>query len=155
VAELNARMREESGMQNKKISRRDFFGWVIKGGLLTALAGMAFPVLSYLWPVTRQGLNMGQKELGTVEDIPIWGSKKVIIGDSAFIVIRTPDEIKVFSAICTHLGCIVEWDAQRKGLVCPCHAAFFDLEGRIVSGPPPKPLSSFKAEVVNGKIYIR
>ena len=50
--------------------------------------------------------------------------------------IRTPQGFRAFSAICTHLGCIVGWDAARHQIACPCHAGFFDINGRPVAGPP-------------------
>ncbi len=140
---------------DKKVSRRDFIDWIIKGGLLVTLSGMVFPALEYLWPVTRRGPAAGAQEVGRVEDIPLWGAKKVILGGGALLLIRTPEKIKAFSASCTHLGCLVEWDSQKKEILCPCHAGLFDMEGRVVSGPPPSPLPSYEVKVVDGKIYVK
>ena len=139
----------------KPMSRRDFLDWIIRGGLLATLAGMLIPALSYLWPVTRRGPTLAMKEVGSVDEFPVWGAKKVAIGGSAFLIIRTPKEIKAFSAICTHLGCIVFWNDQKRQIVCPCHAGFFDVEGRVISGPPPRPLSSYPVSVVDGKIFVK
>ena len=139
----------------KTLSRRDFISWVIKGGLLTTLAGMLFPALSYLWPVTQGGPVGSSEEVGTLDEIPVWGSKKVILGGSAVLLIRTPDQVKAFSAICTHLGCLVEWNGQKKGIDCPCHAGLFDLDGRVVSGPPPRALPAHDVWVADGKIFVK
>lgn len=138
----------------EKISRRDFFGWVIKSGFLVTLTGMLLPALEYLLPITRRGPASGMKEVARVEDIPIWSGKKVVLDGSALLLIRTPDKFKVFSAICTHLGCIVDWDEQKREILCPCHAGLFDLEGRVVSGPPPRPLPSHKVREIDGKIFV-
>lgn len=138
----------------EKVSRRDFIGWLIKGGLLATLAGMVLPALAYVWPVTRRGPAGGMQELGKLEDIPVWGAKKVILAGSAVLLVRTPREVKAFSAICTHLGCIVEWNGQKREILCPCHAGIFDTDGRVVSGPPPRPLPVYKARVVDGKIFV-
>ena len=139
----------------KKISRRDFVDWIIKGGLLATLAGMFFPALEYLWPVMRSGPAGGAQEVGRVDDIPLWGAQKVVLGGSVILLIRTSDKIKAFSASCTHLGCLVDWDDKKREVVCPCHAGLFDLEGRVVSGPPPQPLPSYDVKVVDGKIYVK
>ena len=139
---------------DKGVSRRDFVGWVITGGILTTLAGMLLPALEYILPVTRRGPGGGAKDVGALEDIPIWGSKKVVLAGSALILIRTPKELKAFSAICTHLGCIVDWDEKKKEILCPCHAGIFDVEGRVVAGPPPRPLVPHAVNVVNGKIFV-
>src|SRR3989338_7135204 len=130
-------------MDNQKdLSRRDFVGWMIKGGLVTSLGAMLWPAMEYLLPVMRRGPSSDAKEVGALDEIPVWGSKKVIFAGSAVLLVRTPSEVKAFSAICTHLGCIVDWDNQKREIQCPCHAGFFDLEGRVVSGPPPRPLPS-------------
>ncbi|MBI4395217.1 MAG: Rieske 2Fe-2S domain-containing protein [Candidatus Omnitrophica bacterium] len=153
-------MTEESKSTNpasfdRPMSRRDFIDWIIKGGLLTTLAGMLFPALAYLWPVTRRGPAHDMVEVGREDEIHVGGSKKVVLGGTALLVIRTATEFKAFSAVCTHLGCIVFWDSAKQLIACPCHAGFFDLSGRVVSGPPPRPLASHPVNVVDGKIFVK
>ncbi len=140
--------------ETDKISRRDFAGWIIKGGLLATLAGMILPALEYLLPVMRRGPGGGLKEIAKLDEIPVWGSKKVVLGGSAFILIRTATEVKAFSAVCTHLGCLVDWNGQKREIICPCHAGQFALDGHVVGGPPPRPLPSYPARVVDGKIFV-
>jgi cytochrome b6-f complex iron-sulfur subunit len=140
---------------NENMPRRDFLDWVIKGGLFATLAAMLIPALTYLWPVTRRGAATELIEVGTEDEIHVWGSKKVVIGGTALLVVRTPKEYKAFSAVCTHLGCIVSWNSERHQIECPCHAGFFDLEGRVISGPPPKPLPLHDVRVLNGKILVK
>ena len=77
--------------------------------------------------------------------------------NSYALVIRKepdPNSFVAFSAVCTHLGCNVTWDAKRKQIICPCHAGVFDLNGNVVSGPPPKPLPPLKVTVTEGVIYL-
>ena len=140
---------------DKKVSRRDFLGTCVRGGLAATLLGMLAPALAYLWPVTRRGPSMDLKEVGSVEDIPLWGSKKVNFGGSAVLLMRTPQGFKAFSAICTHLGCVVAWNEEKRQIQCPCHAGVFDADGRVVSGPPPRPLPEHRVSVVDGKIFIK
>ena len=140
---------------DQKISRRDFVGWIIRGGMFATLAGMILPALQYVWPVMGRGPSNEMEEVGRVDDIPVGGAKKVIVGGSALILIRTASEFKAFSAICTHLGCIVDWDTPKREFVCPCHAGVFDVEGRNVSGPPPRPLPSYAVKVADGKIFVK
>lgn len=138
----------------EKISRRDFFGWIIKSGFVATFAGMLFPALEYLLPVTRRGPASGMKEVARVEDVPVWGSKKVVLGGSALILVRTPEKVKAFSAICTHLGCLVDWEDKKHEFVCPCHAGLFDIDGKNVSGPPPRPLPAYSVRVTDGRIFV-
>lgn len=137
------------------LSRRSFIDLVIKGGLFVTLAAMIVPALNYLWPVTSHGPNSELEEVGKVDDIPVWGSKKIIVGGSAILVMRTPGEFKAVSAICTHLGCLVDWNEQKKQIICPCHAGTFDIDGQHISGPPPRPLPTYAVSVVNGKIFVK
>lgn len=142
-------------MENKPMPRRDFIGWIIRGGIFATLAGMVLPALEYLWPVMKRGPSTDLQEVGREDELPVWGSKKVILAGSALIILRTATGYKAFSAICTHLGCIVDWEGAKREIVCPCHAGVFDSEGRNVAGPPPRPLPSYAVSVANGKIYVK
>ncbi len=64
------------------------------------------------------------------------------------------DEVIAISAVCTHLGCIVTWDEEKKIFKCPCHDGRFDPEGRVISGPPPAPLKRHKTKFEDGRILI-
>ena len=58
------------------------------------------------------------------------------------------------SAVCTHLGCIVQWEKDKQGFLCPCHAGHYTSDGTVISGPPPKPLAKLPFTVANGTITI-
>jgi len=61
----------------------------------------------------------------------------------------------VFSAICTHLGCIVFWNQQKQVIQSPCHDGRFNpLTGAVVSGPPPRPLPAYEFEIVKDQVYV-
>ena len=139
----------------QKISRRTFVDWLLTGGLLAWIAGFIAPVLSYVWPAQRRGPSVQTVSAGKAEDLAEWQTKIVAINGHPVIVVHTPQGFRAFSAICTHLGCIVGWDAQRKLIACPCHAGFFDLNGRAVSGPPPRPLTEHGVAVVNGELIVK
>jgi cytochrome b6-f complex iron-sulfur subunit len=62
----------------------------------------------------------------------------------AIVIRRSRDEVAAFVAMCTHLQCIVHYDAATSRLVCPCHEAAFDLTGRPISGPPTRPLARLR-----------
>jgi Rieske Fe-S protein len=60
---------------------------------------------------------------------------------------REGDGYRALSAVCQHLGCRVRWDASKKQFLCPCHGGIYDRDGRVVSGPPPRPLERLKVRV--------
>ena len=73
----------------------------------------------------------------------------------AFIVQDSDGTLRVLSNRCTHLGCGVDWDGTAKQFKCPCHGGVFDAEGRVMEGPPPRPLTQLPFKVEDGTIFIR
>jgi cytochrome b6-f complex iron-sulfur subunit len=140
---------------NQKMSRRTFLDWLLMGGLFTW--GMAFvaPVISYVWPAQKRGPSTQTVSAGKTDDFADWQTKIVAVNGHPVIVVRTPQGFRAFSAICTHLGCIVGWDATRRQIACPCHAGYFDLNGRVVGGPPPRPLPEHGVVVVNNEVMVK
>lgn len=77
----------------------------------------------------------------------IGGSVVVENGSDKIVVIRTDaNSFAACSAICTHKGCVVEYEHDSKQLVCPCHDARFALDGKVVRGPAKKPLRSYATD---------
>ena len=139
----------------QKVSRRMFLDWLLTGGLIAWAIGFVAPVLSYVWPAQRRGPSAQTVSAGKAADFAEWQTKIVAVNWHPVIVIRTPQGFRAFSAICTHLGCIVGWDAQRRQIACPCHAGFFDINGRPVSGPPPRPLAELGVVVVDNEVMVK
>ncbi len=139
----------------KNVSRRNFLDWLLTGGL--AAWGIAFvaPVLSYVWPAQRQGPGEQMVSAGKAADFAEWQTKVIAAAGSPVLVVRLPQGFRAFSAICTHLGCVVQWDEKQHQIVCPCHGGSFDTTGRVLAGPPPRPLAPFDVVVVDGEVKVR
>ncbi|MBI2520833.1 MAG: Rieske 2Fe-2S domain-containing protein [Bdellovibrio sp.] len=138
-----------------RLGHRDFLGWILKGGIAVTLVGFIFPAITYLLPLTHQAPVGSMIDVGMEGDIPIGTAKKIISGGKVILVVHMASGFKAFSAICTHLGCIVDWDDKKHRIACPCHAGFFNPEdGTVISGPPPKPLLSYSIKVVNGRVMV-
>jgi menaquinol-cytochrome c reductase iron-sulfur subunit len=67
--------------------------------------------------------------------------------ETVFLVWDGDSTVRALSATCTHLGCQVRWEAKDKTFVCPCHGGVYDATGRVVGGPPPRPLDSVDTRV--------
>ncbi len=141
--------------EEKKISRRGFLDWLIAGGLLAWGVAFVAPVLSFVWPAQRRGPSVQTVSAGKADTFAEWQAKIIAVGGHPVIVVRTPQGFRAFSAICTHLGCIVGWDLQKRQIACPCHAGMFDLNGKPVSGPPPRPLAEHGVVVVNNEVMVK
>ena len=72
----------------------------------------------------------------------------------AYVKRTKEDEVIAISAGCTHLGCIVTWDVDKKIFKCPCHDGRYDTDGKVISGPPPAPLRRHKTKVEDGRIFL-
>jgi len=133
--------------------RRRFLG-VCLGGLLTAAAAaISYPLYLFLAP--RRTAALSEKVVLAEIDLPEGGAKFFEFAGSAAVLIRKRGgEIVAFSAVCTHLGCIVQWEKDKQGFLCPCHAGHYDANGAVTSGPPPKPLTRLPFMVANGKITV-
>ena len=75
---------------------------------------------------------------------------------TVFVVWDGKSSLHALSATCTHLGCQVRWDAESTHFRCPCHGGVFDAEGKVVSGPPPRPLERLDARLDGeGRVLVR
>lgn len=134
-------------------TRRGFLNWLI--GVCTAVTGaaLAIPGVAYLWPAAKGG-GASKVEVAGATDLQPGQSVSVQVGSQAVIVVRDRSGFKAFSASCTHLGCLVKWDGGRNEFFCPCHAAVFDANGQVVSGPPPAPLLEYVVKEVADKVLV-
>lgn len=141
--------------QKKVISRRSFLDYLLGGSLLATFVGIAAPVLYYLLPSKSAEGGGEAVAVGDESAVPKGKGKVFPYKEKAVIVINEEKAgLIALSAICTHLGCVVHYDEQKKQILCPCHSAVFDTKGNVVSGPAPKPLPSYKIAIASGKIMV-
>jgi len=134
-------------------TRRSFLDWVLVLGSVVVGAAMALPGFAYLWPAARGG-GASSIEVEGADALAPGQGKIVQLGSLPVVVVRDRSGFRAFSAVCTHLGCLVKWDAEKREFLCPCHAAVFDAQGRVVSGPPPAPLPELPVKEVEGKVFV-
>jgi menaquinol-cytochrome c reductase iron-sulfur subunit len=70
-------------------------------------------------------------------------------------VVKVDDQsVVAFAPNCTHLACAYHWEAAQNNFVCPCHASVFSVDGKVLSGPAPRPLDRYESRVESGKLLI-
>jgi nitrite reductase/ring-hydroxylating ferredoxin subunit len=147
-------MTEKDG-GGQQVSRRDFLAnAAMTVGLVATLGTAGIYGVRYLVPKAKvkkfvDVLVTNLKELtpgAAREFIDATGRKGILVNNNG--------KIKAFSKICTHLGCEVEWHAQKKEFFCPCHEGFFNADGKNIKGPPPRPLNEFKVTVKDDNVYV-
>jgi len=138
------------------VGRRTFLKYALGFSFLATAAGIVIPVVGYIWPPSRSGAAGESRVLvGTTKDLPPGRGKVFPVNDKPVMVVNTSQGVKAFSAICTHLGCICEWDQGRNIILCPCHDGRFNpVTGDVISGPPPRPLSPVAVSVEGENIYV-
>ncbi len=137
------------------MNRRRFVNLFLGGSILGTAASLLYPVIRYLIPPRQAEAAAKKLAAARVGEIAPNSAKLFRFGSSPAILINTAEgELRAFSAVCTHLTCTVNYEADTGTLFCPCHNGRFDLAGNVVSGPPPRPLESFEVEVSGSDIYV-
>ena len=129
-------------------SRRHFIDLLLGASILGWLASIAYPVIRYLRPLPQNGPT-GPTRLTREEAAKLEQDKFVIVPVSGqrVIVLQSPDQkLLAFSSKCTHEGCTVTFLPSQSIIWCPCHDGRYDLHGRVLSGPPPKPLPEYAVQ---------
>lgn len=145
-------------MDKSKTSRRGFLGWITKGGILALLGAVFYPVVRFLFPPTSGEANVAQVKLEFKRaDIEAEEKKAKTfrMGRSLGIIILTESgELKALQATCTHLDCTVQHRPDLGIIWCSCHNGRYDLDGKNISGPPPKPLEQFIVHEDGEDIFV-
>ncbi len=135
-------------------ARRDFLGKILFGGGIIASA-LAFFGAAFRFIVPKRRPPK-QKEVlvAHFDELPVGKAKPMEIAGQKVFVVHLAEGYRVLSAVCTHLGCLVQWQEDKQRFFCPCHKGVYDKEGKNIAGPPPKPLTNFRTEVKNGLVYV-
>lgn len=164
------------GKKSKKtgsMTRRTFFKSATAGigSVLAVMIG--YPLIDSLVSSSKALVKRTFSKLGSVNDIqnsfkPIVQPTKVNFSktdqdafvsftkpEQVWVVKKSPTDIKVFSPICTHLGCRYNWDEDKKQFVCPCHNSVYTIDGKVVSGPAPRDLDELPIEMKDGDLYVQ
>ena len=120
---------------------------------LSALGSFLYPLFRFLSPLEALGIT--KKVTLPKSEIPVGAFKDLLIRGTPSIIIHTNAKRYIaLSRVCTHLGCLVNFDKEKQIFICPCHGGEYDLEGNVIKGPPPKPLPRFAVKVENGNLVI-
>ncbi len=136
-------------------SRRRFLERVLALCGSAGVLALIYPAIAYVLPARRRGGGTERVRAGRTDDWKLWAVRKVAVRGKPVAVVRTDKGFRAFSLVCTHLGCIVHWNPSAKQFQCPCHAGVFDIDGRVVSGPPPRPLPQYKVVVAQNEVIVQ
>jgi len=133
--------------------RRRFLA-IMLGGVGSALGAMT------LWPLLRFFSPGGGGDAAVKIGVP---RDKVALngaylfdfrGRPAVLLQPKPGEYVALTAVCTHLGCIVKWVAEKQEFLCPCHGGRFSGEGAVLGGPPPADLENYPVTLEGDQLLV-
>ena len=134
-----------SSEPGNKRTRRGFIDVLLSLGFVGSLASVIYPVLRYLKPLGPSGAQ-GPLKL-TKDDLARLDREHMLIvraGPARILVFEDPQQkLRALDARCTHEGCTVQYVPGESLVWCACHNGKFDLEGRVLAGPPPRPLARY------------
>lgn len=137
----------------ENLDRRRFLSFSLGGIAAASAVAFVYPVYRYLSPLPEK--NAAAKITMPESDVREGEAKFFnYSGTPAVILKGGGGKIVAFSAVCTHLGCIIQWEKGARQFICPCHAGRYSPEGDVVSGPPPKPLKKLPVTQENGILTI-
>ena len=153
--------------ESKDLTRRAFhLAAVYVLGALIGLA-MAIPTLLYLLVPSRSRKETGFIDAGDVSQLTpgvpvevsfqqsrIDGWKLSTVKKTAWVVKEASNNVIAYGPQCTHLGCAYHWDMSAGKFICPCHASYFSVEGKVLDGPAPRPLDRYVTKVVDNRLQI-
>lgn len=136
-------------------ARRKFLNGLLGIFSLGGLAALVYPVVRFLSPVPRKGQAVSSVVAAKVGDLQPNSGTLFKFGTKPGILVMTPaGEYRAFNAICTHLGCTVQYSEKETQIWCACHNGHYDLNGNVVSGPPPRALEEYDVAVQDQQIVV-
>ncbi len=141
---------------DREITRRGFVNWFLATGAGAFFLSVLYPVSRYLIPPKVEESTAHAVTLSIEPGMVKPNTGQIFkFGNRPGILIRTPTgELRGFSAICTHLSCIVQYRPDISHIWCACHNGHFDLNGKNIIGPPPRPLEQFVVNVRGKQIVV-
>ena len=136
-----------------EVTRREFARYLVGAAGVMAAGNVGIAA----WTQLRR-INTGEpREIVPLDDVPVGETylfRYPADEDPAILVRLGDEEVVAFSQKCTHLGCVVYFEAEQDRWHCPCHEGNFDARtGEVISGPPPRPLGRIDVEIREGTIW--
>ena len=142
-------------MEQEASKRRKFLNYLLGTSAGATLTAIFYPIIKFMTPPEVTAATQNSVVAGRVPELAANSGKVFKFGNKPGLLVRTPaGDLKAFSATCTHLDCIVQYQPEMKGIWCACHNGRYDLNGQNVSGPPPRPLEEYVVNVRGDEIVV-
>ena len=134
--------------------RRRVLGFLVGSGMMASLVSVFYPVLRFVLPPMSGELD-ADTIAAKANELAVNSAKVFRMGNRPGILVHMADgTYRAFSAVCTHLNCTVQYRQREHDIWCACHNGVYNLQGGVVSGPPPKPLEQFDVHTRGDEIVV-
>jgi Rieske Fe-S protein len=141
--------------EGKTVERRRFLDILLSSSIVATLASIFYPIIEFIIPPKVTEAQQNNVVAGKVGELKPNSGKIFKFGSAPGILICTATgEYRAFSATCTHLDCTVQYRADAKQIWCACHNGQYDLMGKNIGGPPPRPLEVYAVNVRGEDIIV-
>ena len=149
-------MGEDAQRGDGDATRRSFITRVFKGTVVAGIASVIGSIAAYLVAPEEVRSSLGPQRIRVAksDEIPVGAGKLALFNEEPVWIVRRAQEFVAVSALCTHKGCVVKWDAGRRLFACPCHEGRFDENGNVLAGLPRRPLPHFRVAPVGDEVYL-
>ena len=136
-------------------ARRSFLDYLLGTSAIATLGAIVYPILRFMSPPQIVESAENSVIAAKLSEVPPNSGKIFKFGNKPGILVHTDSgEFKAFSAVCTHLECIVQYKEDTKQIWCACHNGQYNLSGQNVGGPPPRPLEEFKVNTRGDDVVV-
>jgi Rieske Fe-S protein len=137
------------------VNRRSFLDAVLGIGFVSTIFAVAYPVWRYLIPPASAEPATQSVVAAQASQLKPNSGMVFKFGSKPGLLVRTADgELHAFNAVCTHLECTVQFKTDTSTIWCACHNGMYDLQGNVMSGPPPRPLERLVVNQRNTDIVV-
>jgi Rieske Fe-S protein len=141
--------------EGRPLGRRTFVDFVLGGGVLASLASFLYPVLKFVMPPPVTEPIETSVVAAKVGELAPNSGKVFKFGRRPGLLVNTPaGELRAFDGICTHLNCTVQYRPDYGQIWCACHNGLYDLSGKNIAGPPPRPLERLNVQVRGEEVVV-
>lgn len=136
-------------------SRRRFLDYLLGASAIATLGAIVYPIFKFMSPPQVIESTENSVVAAKLNEVPVNSGKIFKFGNKPGILVRTSaGELKALSAVCTHLECIVQYRPDTKQIWCACHNGQYNLSGKNIGGPPPRPLEEFKVNTRGDDVVV-
>jgi cytochrome b6-f complex iron-sulfur subunit len=142
-------------MEPERSNRRQFLNYLLGTSVGATLVAIFYPIIKFMIPPPVTEATQNSVVAGKVSELALNSGKIFKFGNKPGLLIHTPSgEWKAFSAVCTHLDCIVQYQPELRDIWCACHNGRYNLNGQNLSGPPPRPLEEYLVNLRGEEIVV-